>query len=255
MAVSTAGYGVRLVPVLVAVSTFTVCSSIVAAFRRSHTPAEHRYVPPLPVDRLSALVRGQRSVESATERTLNVLLLFSILLAGTGVVYATTTSSLSDGSTEFYLLTENETGALTAEEFPTTFRDGESHTYVVGVSNHEGRQVEYTVIAQIQRIGSRGGDSVVASRAELDRFQVSVSDGGQQLYSHTVSPDAQGTDLRLVYLLYSGSVPNNPNRNNAHEVLQLNITVTESPTPNGTAEDSTDTPSLSGSTTRKVTSN
>ena len=127
---------------------------------------------------------------------------------------------------EFYLLTENQSGSLTAEDYPTNFTEGEGESLVVGVTNHEHQPENYTVVSQIQRVRVANNSTTVLERNELQRFDLQLANNETWTRQHTVAPTMTGERLRLVYLLYRGSAPANPTTENAYRETHLWVNVT-----------------------------
>jgi len=71
------------------------------------------------------------------------------------------TVPISMASTEFYLLTENESGDLVAAGYPTNMTRGESGSLVVGIGNQGHESVEYTVVVELQRVEIVNGTATV----------------------------------------------------------------------------------------------
>jgi len=127
-------WGIRLVPIMVAVSGFTFAMTALAASRRQALPPEERFSVPY----RQWLDDGRTELfepDSRTDAVLNVVLVCSVLLAAGSVAYAVTVPKQGESFSEFYLLTENETGDLVADGYPTEFQRGESRTLTVGIGN------------------------------------------------------------------------------------------------------------------------
>jgi uncharacterized membrane protein len=198
----------------VAVLTVSVLVvAVLALGRRLRLPPADRYQPGL----RASLARLGRDGADVPLRGL--LLGLSILLAATTVGLAFTMDD-GDGYTEFYLLNADDRST----DVPTDFTENESRPVVVGIENHQHRQVEYSVVVVIQRID---GDGSIANERRLDRFDVTLSPGESWEAERPVTPTLAGERLRLTYLLYEGSVPDDPTRANAAHSLHLWIDVDE----------------------------
>lgn len=225
LALNFSPFDIGLTTVVVSMSVFTVGAVILAAVRRWNLPREDRFR--LPTDRWQAAVRSEfLTSETKLDRALNVVILASLLVATVSVAYAVAGPESEQRSTEFYLLTENETGELVADEYPTTFRDGESKSLVVGVANHESRPTDYVVLVRLQRVEVQNGSARVVASQRLERFQIRA-DAGETMYrNHTVTPTMTGGELRLQYLLFVGEVPANPSSSNAYRQAHVWVNVT-----------------------------
>lgn len=218
-------WGIRLVPIVVALNGFIVVSTVVAARRRWALPPANRFT--VPYQTWVATARSELfEPETNTDRALNVLLVASILLATASVGYAIAVPQQGEQFTEFYLLTESDDGDLVADDYPTEFIAGEPQSLVVGIGNQEQRPVTYTVVIEIQRVETIGNDTVVRESQQLRRFQPRVEANETWTRSHTVAPQLTGERLRLQYLLYRDTPATPLNRSAAYRELHLWVNVT-----------------------------
>jgi len=207
LALNFTPWGLRLLSILVALSALTLLLAAVAARRRAALPTDERYDPAI-VATLRAGLEGITDVDDRTDAALNVVLLLSVCLAAGSVAYAVTAPPEGESFTEFYLLTENESGELVADGYPENLTTGESRSLVVGIGNHEGEPVNYTVVTELQRVKVDGNRTVVTERQELDRFSRRVADNETVELRRQVTPsELTGQRLRLQFRLYSGAGP------------------------------------------------
>ncbi len=218
-------WGIRLVPILVVVSLFTVGMVVVGAARRQALPPEER----LHVPYREWLETGRKALFSPSSQldgALNVLLAASMLLALGAVGYAVMFPPQGESFTEFYILSEDEDGELVAADYPSEFTLGESQPVVVGIENHEGESVEYSVVVQLQEVETVDNETRIRENEELDRFSSpTVADGDSWERDHDIQPTMTGEDLRVQYLLYRGEPPSEPSEENAYRDLHLWIDV------------------------------
>lgn len=218
-------WGIRLAPIMAAVSGFTVMMTAVAATRRWDLPADERFRVPyrtwLDAGRQELLAPSSRA-----DAALNVLLVLSLVLALGSVGYAVAVPQEGESFTEFYILTENETGDLVADDYPTEFQKGESQELVVGIGNHEHETVQYTVVTEIQRVEIVNNETRVQDATELGRYQQTLAHNETWDHQHSIQPSMTGERLRLQYLLYRGDPGSNLNRSAAYRELHLWVNVT-----------------------------
>lgn len=220
-------WGIRLVPVVVAVGGFSLVATAVASQRRRALPAEKRFS--VPYRTWFARLRAELiQPDTKTDAVLNVVLVVSILLAVGSVGYAVAVPKPGESFSELYLLTENDDGTLVADDYPTEFTAGESRSLIVGVGNHEHERVDYTVVTELQRVRLQNNTTRLVEEAELRRFHFGVPANETRHIHHNVTPTMTGEDLRLVYLLYRGSPPAEPTIANAYRENHLWINVTPS---------------------------
>jgi len=220
-------WGIRLGPIMLSVSSFTLGMAAVAARRRWALPPDNRFTVPYRTWYHS----GRKELiapDTRADGVLNVILVLSVLLAVGSVGYAVAVPKEGESFSEFYLLTENETGQLVADDYPTEFERGESQSLVVGIGNQEHERVNYTVITELQRVEISNNTTAVREATELQRFQATLSDNETWTRQHTVTPQLSGDRLRLQYRLYRGEDAPVTNRSAAYRELHLWVNVTSS---------------------------
>lgn len=217
-------WGIRLVPIIVAVTTFTLVCVWVAAVRRERLPSNQRFSVPY-----KTWVQAGRDElvepDSRTDAALNVMLVVSILLAVGSVGYAVTVPAEGEQFTEFYLLTENNEGELVADGYPQELTRGERAELLVGVENNEYTTINYTVIVQLQQVRQEGNETIVTNRSEIDRFETTLSHNETARRQHVLQPTVTGENLRVQYLLYKDEVPEEPTQATAYRDLHIWIEV------------------------------
>ena len=218
-------WGIRLVPIIVSLSGFTVLTAYVAARRRLALPPGVRFRVPYR-EWLATARRELFEPDDRRDAALNILMVASILLATASVGYAVAVPKQGEAFTEFYLLTETEDGDLVAGNYPEEFGAGENHTLTVGVGNHEHEPVSYTVIVLAQDVTVENNSTTVLAQQQLRRFQPTVGDNETWQRQHTVAPTLTSDNIRLTYLLYRGQPPADPSIDNAYREVHLWITVT-----------------------------
>jgi uncharacterized membrane protein len=220
--------GIRLVPIVLAISGFTLLMTGAAAVRRWTLPAEERFRVPYRrwYDELHASILQP---ETRTDAVLNVVLVLSLLLAVSSVSYAVMFPKQGESFSALYLLTENESGELVASDYPQNFTVGESKPLIVGVNNHEHQSMNYSLIVELQRVRFGENNSTrVLEEERLHRFSPTIGANETWRERHQVEPTMTGERLRLAYLLYRGTPPGEPTVNNAYRETHLWVNVTTS---------------------------
>lgn len=220
-------YGIRLRPVLAGVAGVTVGLSLLGLLLRVRLPVEE--CPPSPlaalgwllgaparyltVDRDNYLSGRPFEPENGTQQMLNLVLVGSLLVLAASVGYAAVAAQSNDQAfTEFYLLSENESGSLTADDLPHEFESGESRPLYVSIANHEGERVQYTTV-------------VTLDGEEVDRFQTTVGPGVTKRVRRPITLEQTGDRQKLSFLLYKGDAADNPAPANAYREVRLYVTV------------------------------
>ncbi|MBV0925206.1 DUF1616 domain-containing protein [Halomicroarcula limicola] len=157
---------------------------------------------------------------------LNVLLIASLVFAIGSVGYVFLFPMQSEPFSELYLLTENESGHLVAEDYPRQIEQGESRELVVGIRNRERARTEYTVVVQMQEVRTVRNHTVVQNATKVRRFQTTLAPRERWHRPHTISPTTEG-QLQLQYLLYKGAPRQPLNRSTAYREVHLQMNVTE----------------------------
>lgn len=218
-------WGIQLAPIVFSVSVFTLFTTGVAAYRRrgASQPPQN---PPASLWRY--ITERQKSIFGSTARTgtvLNVLIVVSLLLALGTTGYAFLNPESGDQFTEFYLLSEDSDNGFNDDTYQITLERGVEREIPVGINNHEGDTVEYTVVTNLQRISVSNNSTVIQEEWTLDQFNTVVEHNETWHQDRAIEPPVAGDDLRLTYLLYQGSAPANPTAENAYRVVYLWVTV------------------------------
>jgi hypothetical protein len=98
---------------------------------------------------------------------------------------------------------------------------------VVGIGNHEHEPVDYTVVVELQNVTFEGNESVVREESELGRLRTGLADNETWTRTYEVTPTMTGERLRLAFLLYNESVPDDPTVENAYRETHLWVNVSQ----------------------------
>ena len=231
--------GIYLTPLLLAVSGETVAFALLALAARRRLPAEERFTPhpsalfgrdtPRPDGQPTMTLGDDRSSSSALTRPMGVLLVVSVVALFGSVAFAAALpmagipAPQTTDFTEFYLTTQNESGGYVQTDLPREFSPGQSRPVFITISNDEGEDVRYTVVAKMQQVQN----GQVTGERRLQTFSRQVPEDRTVHIRHEIQPRTTGSNgnLRVVYLLYKGDAPDNPTRQNAYRSLRLWITV------------------------------
>ena len=127
-------WGIRVEPVLYTVASFILVTSIIAWVRRSRLAEEERFVLPF---RVPMPVWG----EGVGDKVLTIVLVLVIIGALGTLSYVITTPKVGETFTEFYILGQEGK----AENYPGELKVGGEGRVIVGIINHEGKEVSYRV--------------------------------------------------------------------------------------------------------------
>jgi uncharacterized membrane protein len=192
--------------------------------RRRRLPTSERYTVPL--DRWLGAVDLPRTNPRGVDHLLNLVLVLSMVFALSSLGYGLMAPAVDEQYTNFYVVTEDGAGELVAADYPVNLTEEGFDEIVVGVDNHEGRDVQYHVVVQLQRVGDAdAGELRVLDREEVARTTLSVPENESGRTMTDVDTPAPAMDgegpLRLVYLLYEGEVSGEPTIETAYRSLYL----------------------------------
>ena len=201
-------WGIRLVPITICLAAFTVACSLVANGRRLLLPPQERFS----IDfghLFSEVKRGVLSTEgSRLDRALSIILILSIFASVGTLAYVIAVPKQGEKFTEFYLLGPSGKAA----DYPTSFVLGEQKPIIVGVVNHEFRNVTYDVVVQLTN--NNRSTTLYTDNVALDN---------NQTWEKTINlkPDQVGTNMTMEFLLYADN-----NRAAPYRETHLWVTVT-----------------------------
>lgn len=197
-------WGIRLDPVLAAVSLFVVAMAAIAVVRRLALPPENRLTVParetLDAIRAELFAPGQ----SRLDRNLSILLVLSIVAAVATTAFVIAVPKEGEHFSEFYLLGANGKAA----DYPTAFGAGTPQWVTVGVSNHEYRNVTYTVETHAfnQSFDPATNTSSIDRTALLDSYRVTIPHN--QTVERRVNFTVPDTGYnKIEFLLFNETVP------------------------------------------------
>lgn len=212
--------------VLGGLSVLVIAGAVLGTARRLRLPEDERFDVPW-----RRWIAGLRSAvfgpASPVDAAVNAALLVSLTVAMSALAYGLVVPNHQMAYTDFYLVTENETGTAIAGAYPTDFALGEGRQLTVGVKNRERRRVGYVVVVELQRVRLRGDSVAVLEERELDRLRADVAANTTWTRRLTIVPEQAGEDLRLQFYLYTGDPPRDPGPETAYRHLYLWIDVSD----------------------------
>lgn len=128
---------ISLIPILSSLTLLTFALGAAAIYRRMNSPDP--WIPEISIERIAEAVEWRESTR--VERALTVILLLAIIFSIFMLGYIITSPKQGEKFTEFYIL--GESGK--ASDYPTELLVGEEGRVIIGVVNHEGRNVTYFI--------------------------------------------------------------------------------------------------------------
>jgi len=135
-------WGIRLIPILVSLTVFNIALAVVAIYRRAR--AFEPWIPWITLERIKEELEWEDS--SKLDKALTVILIIAILTSIGTLGYVITHPKPGEAFTEFYILGPDGI----ADNYPTELKVGQNGTVIIGIVNHEQRNVTYYV--QIWRV-------------------------------------------------------------------------------------------------------
>lgn len=133
-------WGIRLEPMVISLTVFTLSMILIAFYRRVFLPAEERLTIPF------RAFKGRIhdffiSGENKTDRLLSIVLVLVIVISVLTTMYVIIFPQEEEKYTEFFILGENRT----ADKYPGQIIQGQDYSMYVGVGNHEKGNINYTI--------------------------------------------------------------------------------------------------------------
>ena len=209
-------FGIRFAPIVATIALFTVGVGYAAYWRRMRLPAERRLS--LTVD----LGVPDWKEYTFLDKALTVALVASIVVAGGTLAYVVLTPRPGETFTEFYILGPGGN----ASGYPTNLTVNETGNVIIGIANHEGGAVNYTV--RVDLVGVRivynatagFNETVEVNRTTIVSYTVSIADGANRTQPFSFSIPQVGL-WKVQFLLYKDGV-----FSSSYRELHLYVTVT-----------------------------
>jgi uncharacterized membrane protein len=182
-------WGIRLDPIIVCLTIFTIICVLAANWRRHAISKEERFS----VDFKKAYVDARADVfddKSGLDKALTIILILSILLSIAMVAYVVAVPKQGEKFTEFYILGSGGK----ADNYPTNFHLNDTKPVIVGVANHEYRNVTYDLVISLN-------DSIRTT--QLYTEQLTLADNQTLEKSINLTPDRTGTNMMMEFQLYA----------------------------------------------------
>jgi uncharacterized membrane protein len=197
-------WGIRLDPIVLSLSLFTIIMVLIAQGRRAMTDPDDRYR--FPADEIMAGIREEffPTEGNRTDKILSIILLISILAAIGTTIFVIVFPKEGEKFTEFYILGEKRMAA----DYPDRLFIGEEYPMYIGVGNHEYRNVSYTIeVHQITMETDESGNVSYITRMNMtDRLSVAVPHNETVTLPYNLSAADKGYN-RIEFLLFNESVP------------------------------------------------
>ncbi|MDD1672422.1 MAG: DUF1616 domain-containing protein [Methanomicrobiales archaeon] len=204
LALNYTPWGIRLEPVVTALVLFTVLLTVTAVVRRVSLPQEQRFR--FPVGPIVREARGALIPEGSSrlDRALSIVLILAIIAAVGATIYVIVVPKEGEKFTEFYILGEKGKAA----DYPRTLVVGNEYGVIIGVGNHEYRNVTYTVECHAMNMtfDPLTNTSTVHAMERLDRFTLTLPHNSTVERRWNFTAPGNGFN-RIQFLLFNETVP------------------------------------------------
>jgi uncharacterized membrane protein len=190
LALNYTSWGISLPPILISLSVFTFLMCGLAYLQRSKLPQTEAFEVPFIETILSIKAEILKKPESKLDRALTVLLVFSILLSVTTLIYVLITPKEREHFTEFYIL---GLGGK-ADNYTTKYFLGENGNITVGIVNHEYRPVNYIMEIRLD-------NKSLPLPVNLHHITLVHNEVWEE--SITFTPIFEGKNMKLEFLLFN----------------------------------------------------
>ncbi len=197
-------WGIRLDPIVLSLTGFTLLMILVAYYRRAHLPPEERFNVPFQALEQTIHKEVLPLKESKINHFLSVVLLISVLVALLTTGYVIVFPQEGERFSELYILGENRT----AGNYPTSLVAEHHYPMYIGVGNYEHRNITYTVETWMiqEEVDNRNDLSSVKAMDLNDRLSFALGHNEIRILPFNLSVGKTGYN-RVEFLLFNDSVP------------------------------------------------
>jgi len=197
-------WGIRLDPIVISLTIFTLVMILAAHYRRAQLPSEKRFGMQFSMIPEKFYQEFLRPRENSVDRILNVILILVALIAIITSVCVILFPQDGERYTEFFMLGEN----MTATGYPDSFTAGLNYPMFIGVGNHENQESNYTIETWLLRteFDTITNSTLIVAMDPSERLQLTLSSNETKLIPYTLSVRKPGYN-RLEVLLFKEKVP------------------------------------------------
>jgi uncharacterized membrane protein len=204
-------WGIRLLPILISLSVFTLLMCGIAYLRREELPEAEAFEVPFREIANGLKAEILEKPEPGLDRVLTIVLVLSILLSVTTLIYVVITPKEGEHFTEFYILGPDGM----ADNYPTNYILGQSGQVIVGIVNHEYRSVNYTFDVRLE-------NKSLPLPENIQHVTLAHNETWEEPL--TLTPPVEGKNMKLEFLLFNDTDKEIPYRD-LH--LWINVNSTE----------------------------
>ena len=177
-------FGIRLVPILISISVFTLAMLLIAYLRRSKMSEEERF--DVKFTHLYSSLKSDIFISNkGIDRILTIILILSIATSIIMLIYVIAIPKQGEKFTEFYILGNNGK----AQGYHTQLEAGKTSSVIVGITNQEYILTNYTL-------------NISLDNDTLNTMHVTLMHNSTWEEKVLFTPEKTGDNLKLEFLLY-----------------------------------------------------
>jgi uncharacterized membrane protein len=197
-------WGIRLDPIVIALTLFTWVMILIAHYRRAILPFEERFR--IPFSEIVGIIRNGIFPTEGTriERLLSNILVLVLLIAIITTIYVIASPKEGEHFSEFYILGEKGLAA----NYPERIITGLDYPIFIGIGNHEYRNMKYTLEtwATLTEFNNLTNSTTILVMDPLDRSSLVLSHNETVEIPYNLSVNKAGYN-RVEFLLFNETVP------------------------------------------------
>ena len=197
-------WGIRLDPLLISLTVFTVAMILIAQYRRTLLVPEQRFR--FPFSEIASTIRNSFHPQegSRVDRILTIVLTLSILIAVVTTICVIAVPKEGERFTEFFILGDQQK----AGDYPDQITVGEQYPLHIGVGNHEYRPVTYMIrtYGMLMEFDNTTNTSRIMSMDPLWQHSLTLAHNETALITYNLSVEKSGYN-RIEFLLFNETMP------------------------------------------------
>jgi uncharacterized membrane protein len=197
-------WGIRLDPLVTALTAFTLVITCVAHYQRATLPLEEQFR--MPFFTLAETLKKEilPAGPYRLDRFLGAVLSLVIIIALLTTIFVLVVPRAGEQFTDFFLLGQNRTAA----DYPRDIFTNHTYPLYVGVGNHENRKITYTIETwmMLTKFDNVTSAYYIDAMDPQDRLSFSLSPNQTTIIPYNLSVNKTGYN-RVEFLLFDENVP------------------------------------------------
>jgi uncharacterized membrane protein len=197
-------WGIRLEPVVISLTIFTLVMILIAHYRRALVPAEERFRTRVFSRVKSISDEIVPTAEKGIDRFLSICLVIVIIITIVTTAFVILFPNEGERFSEFFILSEK----MTSSGYPDQLIPEVNYPLYIGLGNQEHRNVTYTVETWILRteFDTATNTSHILTMDPGERLTLTLAQNETRIIPYNLSVRESGID-RIEFLLFNETVP------------------------------------------------